>query len=172
MKYGEVQAIVQLAVALNVGVFALKELAVPYFNDKIQYLERFCSHTIVRCREKVENSNSPFKSAMLAKIFDMTIEKSEELKIAKANRDTTVWHIQMVATAGIIGAVLSLYMLYHTSVYYNEVVPYYFTLTLIFIYLPIVLGTGFLLLARLIAYGVYQRIKRDEKKLDAIIEIS
>jgi hypothetical protein len=55
MKYGEIQAVVQLAVGLNVGIFALTELSLPYIKKQKKHLEGTLK-SILRAERSINNN--------------------------------------------------------------------------------------------------------------------
>ena len=125
MKYGEIQAVVQLAVALNVGIFALVDLVGPYIDRLILDLEKLHKEL------KDKNCGSSDKLAEMVLFY---------IRISQSNRDAYDKYALSISLVGVIAAFGSLWMLVDTARFYNDVVPTSYCILLFAMYLPTSFG--------------------------------
>ncbi|WP_179945793.1 hypothetical protein [Methylobacterium indicum] len=140
MKYGEIQAIVQLAVAFNVGIFALMDLVGPYIDRLILDLENF--HREFKDRGQASSDKSA----------DIT---SYYINIARSNRKIYDKYAFLISMAGVVATFISLWMLIDTARFYSDTVPAYFYTLLIGVYIPTFFGLITVIFTRWLVSGMY-----------------
>lgn len=125
MKCGEIQAVVQLAVAINLGIYAIKDLSVPYLLRQRAQLNDLRA----LLNEKLDN---------LTKMDHSSVGKERKDEFECINRrissvyrkSTHTWDLLESYNLGTVSAAsicffMSIYCLFHTAYFYNEQAPYW-----------------------------------------------
>ena len=169
MKYGEIQAVVQLCVALNVGIFALRDLAVPFYDRQLAALEGFHEQALKRRVLVDRDKGDAHRSAKLKAISEISDEAFGYMKKMKEIRINLDENILRMSISGAIFAGLSLWMLFRTAAYYNNELPNYEYYSLLMFYFVFIFSVGIFGFARIMAYGMGRYVRRSQIKLDRAI---
>jgi len=169
MTYSEVQAIVQLSVGLNVGIFALKELSIPYLTrqrNDFASLRAYLGEakelivqipTIETREEKLQHWNILFRKVMRIWPQSTSIRRGLD------------HFIFFMSVAAGIAAVLGLWMLYDTSQYYSQQIPNHFLPTVSLCYAPLLIGAAINIYARFMGYRLMREQKSIQQELSKLI---
>ena len=169
MTYGEVQAIVQLSVALNVGIFALKELSIPYLTRQKNDFASIRAD-IGEARGLIEQI--PDISLQEEKMRQWNILFGKVMSIwprsTQLRRGLDFFIFCMSVAAG-IATVLGLWMLYDTSQYYSEKIPNHFLPVLFLCYAPLLIGAAINVFARFMGYRLMREQRSIQQELSNLI---
>lgn len=148
MNYGEIQAIFQLAVGLNIGVYALKDISLSgdsMITTNYNYMRLSMDRRAAELKRIESNPERQMYDDLLSVLNEKVVDRW-----AKTNKYKQEWSkfvtISTFATG--IMAFISLYFLFITSYKYTEAASCFTIFFAYFVYAPGVATIGFHLLIR------------------------
>lgn len=169
MKYGEIQAIIQLAVGLNVGIFALTSLSLPYKKKQKRHLKVTYKY-MSEIEKLINGTKDPHVRHDLGVAFKLVEEKLRNHSEGTAgNWRVFSFFINCMVVAAMISIFIGMGLLYDSAVSYDFQVPHDVKILVGILYLPLLVGTVMNLVARGMAHFKIKEQNAIREEIGAII---
>ena len=167
--YGEFQAVIQLSIALNVGIFVVTDLALPYLERQrkdlanLRLIAGAINNNIIAMPEGPERDDKKNKlDAVLSKI-NTIVPRSSGLK-----RGSVEFVFSLTLGAAIL-AFVGLVLLFESALKYGDLFPFGHVVLTGGMFVPLVIGTISFLMARIAGSRIIKEQDSIRDELDKLI---